>query len=187
MLRLFQNTNVLRLLFLLYFIAIYLIRINMLFVYATVFYLSFEILNANKRYLAMKFKSVYNAFIVLFVAYILVVRSQVLPFSEVTIFHLNTVEHLLFAIVICLHIAIYMAVLQKNPSRPLTQLVFVIVAFNTIGILNEYFQNYFNGAATFVLNATSVKDLVANLVGTAIYASFVLFHKNTRAVFLVKE
>jgi hypothetical protein len=187
MLRLFQNTNVLRLLFLAYFTIIYLIKINMLFVYATVFYFSFELLNAHSRYLAMKYKSAYNAFIVSFVAYILLVRSEILPVSEQAIFHLNTLEHVLFAIIICLHLSIYLCVFRKNPFSPSTQLLIVIIVFNAIGLFNEYFQNYFRGTATLVLEPSNIKDLMANLLGTGIYAAFVVFHKSTRAVFLVKE
>ena len=187
MLRLFKNTNVLRLLFLLYFVVIYLIRINMLFVYATVFYFSFEWLNANKRYLVLKYKTLYNAFIVSFLAYILLVRSGVLSVSESVTFHLNTLEHVLFAIVICLHLSIYLCVFGKRPQTALTQLLLVVVVFNGIGLVNEFFQNYFNGAQPLPLAPNSLKDLVANLLGTAIYAALVAFHKSTRAFFQVSR
>lgn len=187
MLRLFKNTNVLRLLFLLYFLVIYLIRINMLFVYATVFYFSFELLNANKRYLALQYKALYNAIIVSFLAYILLVRSGVLSVSESVIFHLNTLEHVLFAVVICLHLSIYLRVFGKNLPSVLTQLLLVVIVFNGIGLVNELFQNFFNGGQPLALAPNSFKDLVANLLGTAIYAALVVFHKTTRSFFLVSE
>lgn|GEM_PF-1095973 len=184
-LRLLKNTNLLRLLFLMYFVVIYLIRINMLFVYATVFYFSFEWLNANKRFLALQYKTLYNIVIVSFSAYILLVRSQVLSASESVIFHLNTLEHVLFALVICLHLSIYVRVFVNRESNTLPQLLLVVVAFNGIGIVNEFFQNYFNGAPPLPLTPNSLKDLTANLLGTFIYAALAVFHKDTRSFFLV--
>lgn len=183
--RLFNNTNALRLLFLLYFVVIYLIRINMLFVYAIFFYFSFEWLNAHKRYLTIPYKVFYNIIIVAFLAYILVVRSGVLSVSDSVIFHLNTLEHVSFAIVICLHLSIYFRVFGQQPSGALTQLLLVVVLFNVIGLANEFFQNYFNGAQVLPLTPNSYKDLVANLLGTGIYAGLAAFYKPARDFLLV--
>lgn len=186
MLRLFQNTHFLRLLFAVFFMVICLIKVNILYAYVAIFYLSFEWLNANQRFRAMPYHTAYNFFIVFFIGYILVVRSGILTHSEQIIFHLNSVEHVLFAIIICLHLSIYLRLFEKIPTRCLPQLLLVLVTFHAIGLLNEYFQNYFRGAPTFVLDPNSLKDLVANAAGTAIYAALAIFDKKTQLVFLVK-
>lgn len=157
----------------------------MLFVYVIVFYFSFEWLNTHKRYLEIPYKVFYNIIIVAFLAYILVVRSGVLSVSDSVIFHLNTLEHVSFAIVICLHLSIYLRIFGQQPSGAAAQLLLVVVLFNGIGLANEFFQNYFNGAQISPLAPNSLKDLVANLLGTAIYAALVAFYKPTRDFLLV--
>lgn len=49
------------------------------------------------------------------------------------------------------------------------------IIFNSIGLINEFFQNYFQGKLLFILDEFSIKDLIANGLGTLIFIISIKF------------
>lgn len=63
-----------------------------LLMYSSLFYISFEYLNQNNNYLALKKHNYYNCIFLLFLAFIFWVRTRTYEFSESIEFHLNSAE-----------------------------------------------------------------------------------------------
>lgn len=141
----------------------------LLLMYSSLFYISFEYLNQNDNYLALKKHNVYNWIFILFLAFIVWVRTRSFSFSESTEFHLNSAEHLFFAITICILVTVYLqifGILKKNSIR---NLLLVLVVFNCIGVVNEYVQNYFRHLEVFILDQNNRKDILINLIGSTLF------------------
>lgn len=140
-----------------------------LLMYSIVFYISFEYLNQNNNYLTLKKHNYYNWIFVLFLAFIVWVRTRTYAFSESLEFHLNTIEHLFFALTICVLVSVYLqlfGVLKENSFR---NLVLVLVVFNCIGVVNEYVQNYFRQLEVFALDQNNIKDIMINAIGSVLF------------------
>lgn len=141
----------------------------MMLMYSGVFYISFEYLNQNNNYLALKKHNYYNWIFILFLAFIVWVRTRSFSFSEPIEFHLNTVEHLFFAITICILITVYLQLFGILKENSIRNLFLVLVVFNCIGVVNEWVQNYFRQVEVFTLDQSNIKDIVINLIGSALF------------------
>jgi VanZ family protein len=107
-------------------------------------------------------------------------RANIWGFSDKTFYNLNSLEHILFAIVISLLIYYYILFYnQKNKINPILLSVFL---FNSIGIINEFFQNYFQGKLVFFLDDFSIKDLIANVIGSMFFILIIRFLKTRMSV-----
>lgn len=172
-----NSKNIQRLLFLLLFVTIIFIKVYLLLIYETLFLISFEYLNSNKKYLKITSHKLYNWVFVSFLAFIVLVRADLFNFSETIDFHINSVEHLFFSCIICLLLSIYMQIFDFLSQSRITKLIVIFVAFNTIGFLNEYFQNFFQQTPIFYLKEDDIKDIVINLIGSTIFLIVSLFYK----------
>jgi hypothetical protein len=167
-----SSKNFQRLLFLLFFIAIILIKTNILLIYEIVFFASYEYLNGNKKYLQLQLYSYYNWFFLFLLGFIILVRADLFNFSDAVDYHLNSVEHLFFSFIVCLLLSVYMTLLNVFAKYKALKLVFIFVAFNFIGLLNEYFQNYFQHSDVLLLKENDSKDMMINLLGSILFVIF---------------
>lgn len=173
----FKTSFFQRIFFAIIFILIIYIQFYLLLIYELFFYLSFEYLNSNPSYLKLKFHKVYNNLFLFFLLFIVLVRSKLFTFSEAVHYHLNSLEHLYFALIICLIISIYIQIFQFPLKTRFQKLLFIFIAFNSIGFLNEFFQNFFLQTPIFILNTTDIKDLIINVVGSTIFILIAMFYK----------
>ena len=93
--------------YLLSLFIVYLIKVPILYFYILFFFISVEVLVLQKgksETSVFKFSQLIFTF---FVSYVLFVRASFWGFSEQTNYNLNTIEHVLFAMVICLLIFYY--------------------------------------------------------------------------------
>ncbi len=160
--------NIQRLFFALLFLTIIFIELPTLLVYEALFYLSYEYLNSNKSYLAIRNHIIYNWLFLTFLSFIILVRSKCFFVSESFDYHLNTIEHLFFACIICLILSIYFKIFNLNISR-IKSLLLVFGIFNLIGLVNEYLQNLFQQTPFLRLEKGDVKDIYVNLAGSGLY------------------
>lgn len=168
-------TNLTRLFYMISMFVVYLIKVPILFFYIIFFFLNVEILLLNKKKSNAKIFKASQVFFALFVSYVLFVRAHLCGFSLTTEYNLNTVEHLLFAFVICLMIYYY-CTFFGNIKHFISILVSVII-FNFIGLINEFFQNYFQVKPIFTLDEFSFKDLIVNVLGTLVFIVLITLFK----------
>src|SRR6478736_1539104 len=91
-----------RLFYLLSLFVVYLIKMPILYFYILFFFIGVEVLLFKKSKSETKIFKFSQLFFSAFVSYVLFVRAHIWGFSEKTEFNLNTIEHLLFSLVICL-------------------------------------------------------------------------------------
>ncbi|HNP34038.1 MAG TPA: hypothetical protein PKN96_12165 [Flavobacterium sp.] len=139
----------------------------MLPAYELLFYLSFEYLNSNPKYLKISFYKVYNWLFLAFVTLIVLVRLNLYDFSAAVDYHINTVEHLSFAFAICLTLSVYMQLFDIAPNRKLLKFIIVFIIFNGLGFFNEFFENIFQQRPFFSIEGNDIKDLIVNLIGSS--------------------
>jgi len=151
--------------------------IRFLLIYEVLFYFSFEYLNSNSNYLKIKLHKFYNWLFLSFMSFIVFVRMDMFSFSTTTNYHLNSAEHLLFAFVICLTLYIYMQIFNLISSQFYLNLLIVFIAFNGIGLLNEFFQNFYQQKTIFYLKETNIKDIIINGIGSSLVVILSLFYK----------
>ena len=161
-----------RLLFLIFFIAIILIKTNILLIYEIVFFTSYEYLNSNKKYLQLQLHCYYNWFFLFFLGFIILVRADLFNFSDTIDYHLNSVEHLFFSFIICLLLSIYMTLFDVLTNHKALKFILIFGTFNFIGLLNEYFQNYFQHSDVLLLKENDAKDMMMNLLGSILFVIF---------------
>ena len=169
--------NIQRLLFLFLFLVTIVSGTSFLLIYEVLFYLSFEYLNSNSNYLKIKSHKFYNWLFLFFLGFIVFVRIDIFNFSKTIDYHLNSLEHLLFAFVICLTLYVYMHIFNLISSKFYLNLLVVFIAFNGIGFLNEYFQNFYQQQPIFCLKETNIKDIIINVIGSSLVVILALFYK----------
>lgn len=166
-----------RILFLFLTIAFISTGVYILLAYLMVYYLSFEYLNSNKKYKEISAHKIYNWLFVIYPAFILLVRGRLFNFTETVVYHLNTAEHLFFAFLICLTLSIYLQLFNFLSNNDLLKLFTVFGLLNFIGILNEYFQNFYHQLPLFHLEQDDLKDMTVNLLGSTLFVIVSLFSK----------
>lgn len=169
-----------RLLFLLLSAAFVFCGVYVLLAYVTVYYVSFEYLNSNKKYLEIPSHKLYNWLFITYLAFIVLVRGHVFQFTESVQYHLNTAEHLFFAFLICQALSIYMQLFDYLRNNYFLKLITIFLLLNFIGIINEYFQNLYHGFPVFYLEQDDLKDLTINLIGSSLFVVVSLIHKRKK-------
>jgi hypothetical protein len=158
------------------FVFIFVIQKPIFYFYITVFYgllLILENITKRKNSFEYQFLKLFSCFFVLFVLF---VRSEFFQFSKPINYFLNTLEHLFFGLFVCFFMNFI--VFSWNKSLIFIKRVFfVVIVFNCIGLLNEFFQNYIQNKALLLLNDYSLNDITVNLIGSFIYVLLVLFSK----------
>lgn len=136
--------------------------------YVVAMHASLEFLNTRKLYVFHAYK-LYN-FIFFSYELVLLERVRKFKFSNAIEWWLNNAEHIAFAIIICLKVYTYLRILiLKNDAQFFKRICITVVLFNAIGFINEYFQNAISNRSLFVLTEDSIKDIVMNLIGTAVF------------------
>lgn len=132
-----------------------------------------EILNANSRYKQHPYKW-YNTIFVCY-EFVLLERLRHFKMNAKAEWWLNNIEHIAFALVIGFIIYILIAIfwLKEEKDRLLRGFIVAFI-FNGIGLLNEFSQNKLANRPIFELIADSKKDIVMNLIGTAILMSAII-------------
>jgi hypothetical protein len=166
-----------RLLFLVLFLIIILIKTYILLVYEVLFYLSFEYLNSNFKYLKINLHKIYNWLFLSFLGFIVLVRADLFNFSDTTDYHINSIEHIFFSGIVCLILLVYNQMFNLIRNKFKVLLLVIFITFNFIGLLNEYFQNFFQHTPIFYLKDNDIKDLVINLIGSSLFVIFSLVFK----------
>ena len=164
-----------RLFYLLSLFVVYLIQVPILYFYILVLFINVEILLLHKSKSETKIFKISQFIFITFVSYVLFARAHIWGFSDETNYNLNSLEHVLFAIVISL--LIYYYILFFDQKKKLSPILLSVLLFNTIGIVNEFFQNYFQGKSVFFLDEFSIKDLIVNVIGTAFFILIIRFFK----------
>ena len=157
-----------RIIFILFFVIIY-YKIDFLLLYISLFYISFEILNFNKNYKRLEKKELYNFFFIFSAGFVIAIRSKFFLFSESVTYSINTLEHLLFAMVLCTLISLYLNLFKISFKNKIIRISFIAILFNVLGLINEFYQNYLMGNEMFQLEDYSIKDLWVNVSGTFLY------------------
>jgi VanZ family protein len=70
-----------------------------------------------------------------------------------------------------------MQIFNLISSKFYLNLLVVFVAFNVIGFLNEYFQNFYQQQPIFNLKETNIKDIIINVIGSSLVVILSLFYK----------
>ena len=127
---------------------------------------SLEILNRKNRCLNQPNFTVYNWLFVGYLVLVVVDRTRRWHIGEAMEWAFNSLMHVLFALIVCFKISQYlMAFDVKIKNRTL----FIALAFNILGVVNEGMQNIMCSRPLFSLIADSQKDLVMNVVGTLVF------------------
>lgn len=170
-----NTKNIQRLVFLILFMAAIAIKMYMLLASEVLYYLSFEYLNSNRKYLKMPLHEGYNWFFISFVVFVVLVRADIFRFSVTADYHINTAEHLYFSAVMCLMILIYVQLLNLFAKHRLMGLMIVFIVLNFLGLINEFFQNLFQERPFFSIEGNDSKDIIVNFVGSSLFFAFSIF------------
>lgn len=166
-----------RILFLVLTVLIILSKVYVLLIYEAVYYGSFEYLNSNSKYRKINAYKTYNWLFIGYLAFEVLVRAHLFHFTKTTDYNINTTEHLFFTFLISLSISIYMQFFNLLQWNRLLKLIAVFVVLNFIGLINEYFQNFFQGLPIFYLDADDRKDMTINLIGSTLFVVLSLLYK----------
>lgn len=172
-----STKNSQKLFFLLLFIAIILIKVYFLLIYAALFFISFLYLNSNEKYQKLEHYKFYNWIFIVFLSFIVLVRSNLFNFAEQIKYNLNTIEHLFFAFILCLLLSIYMQLFNLIFKKYLVRMLVIFILFNFIGLLNEYFQNFYSQTQLFNLKENDIKDIFINFIGSTLFLITSIFYK----------
>ena len=96
-----------RLFYVLSFLVVYLIQVPILYFYILVLFINVEILLLHKSKSETNIFKISQLIFIIFVSYVLFARADIWGFSDETNYNLNSIEHILFAIVISLLIYYY--------------------------------------------------------------------------------
>jgi hypothetical protein len=135
--------------------------------YWFVFVVLVEFLNLQHAYKSKDFKK-FNALFFFYLLFITIVRTIPYKTSAINRYIVNTIEHLLFSLIICLIIYFIIEIVKLYKERTaLLRIIVTAVAFYVVGIMNEVYQNIAVGEAALVFDKGSWIDLVVNLFGAA--------------------
>jgi VanZ family protein len=169
-----------RFFYLLSLFVVYLIQVPILYFYILVLFINVEILLSHKSKSETNIFKISQLIFIVFVSYVLFARADIWGFSDETYYNLNSLEHILFAIVISL--LIYYYILFFDQKKKLNPIILSVFLFNSIGLINEFFQSYFQGKSVFFLDEFSIKDLIVNVIGSAFFILIIRFLKTRISV-----
>jgi hypothetical protein len=152
--------------------------------YNAVMYLSLEFLNSQKDYTAQTRFKFYN---LLFIGFQLLfsldrVRPLAYKLGLRWEWHLNSVEHIIFAFIICFKIVQYQNLRFFKGTSLSKRLVLTFICFNVIGVLGEIFQLSLNSHHRLVLwhgsfefLTDNIKDMKMNLIGSSLFCAYMFY------------
>ena len=125
-------------------------------------------LNSRPAYLNGRYK-LYNFLFLLYLLFVVWERTRWYQFPAAIELIINNLEHILFGIIICFIASLVLKLPPFNIRSFFVRLLLSILIFNSIGFINEYFQNWLYSRPVFTLIPDSVKDLRMNVWGTAVF------------------
>jgi hypothetical protein len=162
-----MNIKTIRILNLILTLVLIIANKSVFTIYIIINQILLEILNAQPLYKTHPYKW----FNLIFWSYelVLVERLRHFKMNPTAEWWLNNLEHIFFALVIGFLLYILLAIfwLKKNEHR-LKRIIVVAIAFNIIGLINEWNQNWMGSRPIFILIEDSKKDICMNLIGTSI-------------------
>jgi hypothetical protein len=148
-----------------------------LLAYNCLMYIFIEILNSKNIYLSQKNYKITNALFIGYQLLITINRTRTIKFGKNVEEGINIVEHIFFALIVCLLISQLLLFFKKITLSKRKEALVVFSIFNTIGVFNEFFQNIISHRALFVFTPDSVKDIGINLIGSLIFVVYSLIFK----------
>jgi hypothetical protein len=148
-----------------------------LLAYNGVMYIFIEILNSKNIYLNQKNYKITNA---LFIGYQLLIttnRTRTIKFRKNIEEGINIVEHIFFALIVCLLISQLLLFFKKITFSKRQEALVVFTIFNAIGVFNEFFQNTISHRALFIFTPDSIKDIGINFIGSLLFVAYSLIFK----------
>jgi hypothetical protein len=142
-------------------------KVYMLLYYLGMLLALVSFLNTRTQYKLQPYKWI-NLLFFLYVLFIVWERTRHYKFSDTTELVINDVEHIFFANIISLLIALIL--LLTLPIKGYAKLIAItVIIFNTVGVINEYFQNLIGSRPLWDLIPDAKKDLLMNVIGTAVF------------------
>jgi VanZ family protein len=141
-----------------------------------------EYLNHRSEYLSQKHHTLCNQFFIVYLAIVTAERSRGKQWklSSLAESFFNSVEHILFAWVVCLIIMQFFTIFPLR--NKILQAVFIALIFNGLGVLNEFYQNSMTLQPIISLHQESLKDIAMNLTGTSVFIIWMLRKKEVPEV-----
>ena len=62
-------------------------------------------------------------------------------------------------------------------KKYLVRMLVIFILFNFIGLLNEYFQNFYSQTQLFNLKENDIKDIFINFIGSTLFLITSIFYK----------
>jgi hypothetical protein len=148
-----------------------------LLAYNGVMYLFIEILNSKIVYLNQKNYKITNTLFIGYQLLITINRTRTIKFGKNTEGVINILEHIFFALIVCLLISQLLLFFKKIILSKRKEALLVFTIFNAIGIFNEFFQNIISNRALFVFTPDSMKDIGINFIGSLLFVVYSLNFK----------
>jgi VanZ family protein len=172
-----MTIKVIRILELIILSIIIITKSYFLLAYNGVMYIFIEILNSKNIYLNQKNYKITNALFIGYQLLITINRTRTIKFGKNVEEGINIVEHIFFALIVCLLISQLLLFFKKITLSKRKEALAVFTIFNTIGVFNEFFQNIISNRALFIFTTDSVKDIGINLIGSLIFVVYSLILK----------
>ena len=152
--------------------------------YCAVMYGSLEFLNSRAEYKEQPRYKFYNGLFIIFQLLFCLdrLRTSAFKLNDWVEWQMNSVEHLLFAFIICFKIVQYLN-LNFFGSLSLQKRIFItFVCFNALGFVGELFQNSLTENYTLVFceftttfSPDNIKDMQMNLIGSVLFCIAMFF------------
>ena len=159
--------------------------------YCAVMYLSLEFLNSRAAYKEQSRYKFYNSLFIAFQCMFCIdrLRPESFRLNDWIEWQMNSLEHLLFAFIICFKIIQYLNLRIFGTLSLQKRLIITFVFFNLLGFGGEMFQNSFTEnytlvywAGTTIFSADNIKDMQMNFIGSVLFCLAAVFE--SRKVFL---
>lgn len=141
----------------------------MLVTYWFVFIALVELLNLKEAYRKKQYKTLNTVFFA-YLLFITLVRTIPYKTSAFNRYIINSIEHLLFSLIICLIIFLIIEIINLYAHRTaLLRIVVTAIIFYAVGIANEVYQNIAVNKPAFIFDKGSRIDLLVNFFGVIIF------------------
>jgi hypothetical protein len=130
---------------------------------------SLEYLNHHSSFTSLYNHRLLNAIFTGYVAFVCIERSYPYPIPDMADLIINSMEHLLLGIIICMKAAVYFSILRPGFQLNTLRLWGILIAFNISGFVNEFIQNIYKHQAVRYLTFDSKKDILMNLAGSMVF------------------
>lgn len=154
-------------------------KVYMLLYYSGVFAVLVSYLNTRAGYKKQPYKWI-NLLFFIYMLLIVWERTRHYKFSPLAELAINDAEHIFFAVIISTLIALLLllTIAANYSHRRITAIT--IITFNVVGVVNECFQNILAHRPVFVFIPDSKKDLLMNILGSAVFLLLAYVHYKTK-------